>query len=560
REDWAIDGSTGYEYANLSLGVLINPAAKESFSETYREFSGVDQSFEEIARACKLRIMDNEMTSELNALGRAAARLARQNLITADFTRQILQRAIRQFIASLPVYRTYVDMTGALTEADRRDLDWAIAQARRRDLDVHESVFDFLRGVLSGAIVTAPNSGFSRAAVLRFAMKLQQYSGPVMAKGLEDTAFYRYNRHIALNEVGGAPDRFGVSVNAFHKANAFRANHWPRAMLATSTHDTKRGEDARARLAVLSDLPSEWRREVNGWSRLIRARRGDIELKAPPDRNDEYMFYQLIIGSWPAELLGGLDETTLEDYRRRVIGALRKSLREAKVNTSWTAPNAAYEEAMQAFALDALDPSSSAFLPNFLPFVRRVARLGVENSLAQTVMKLTLPGVPDIYQGSEVWNLSLVDPDNRRPVDYQMRDKALAALLPRLAPIASRAAALGDLLEHWRDGRIKLAVTALVLQMRRKRCSLFAKGGYEPLAVASERAFGYMRFDRNDRIAALIARFPGLRQAEPDWGDAVAELPEGIWIDELSGRKEQGGEISLARVFSLLPVAVLRRE
>ncbi|HLH51564.1 MAG TPA: malto-oligosyltrehalose synthase [Roseiarcus sp.] len=559
REEWPVDGTTGYDYANLSLGVLINPAAEESFSQTYRDFAGAAGPFDEIARACKLRIMDNEMASELNALSRAAVRLAHQNPMTADFSRNILRRAIRQIVASLPVYRTYIDMSGAPSEADLRDLDWAVAQARREDPDIHPSAFAFLRAALSGALVAEPNSGYSRTACLRFAMKLQQYSGPVMAKGVEDTAFYRYNRHIALNEVGGAPERFGVSINAFHKANAVRAKNWPRAMLATSTHDTKRGEDGRARLAVLSDIPEEWRREVDAWSRIIRARRGDVERQAAPDRNDEYMFYQLLIGSWPPELMAELDDGALQEYRRRVLGALQKSLREAKLHTSWTAPNPDYEEAMRSFALDALDPSRSGFLANFLPFVRRVARLGVDNSLAQTAMKLTLPGVADIYQGSELWNFSLVDPDNRRAVDYEIRAAALAALLPRLAKIESRGEVFADLLANWPDGRIKLAATALLLGLRREKEQLFVKGGYEPVAVGSERAFGYIRSEGGDRVASLIARFPGLRQAEPDFGGATADLPEGPWIDELTGRRLKGGQVGLSQVFAVLPIAVLRQ-
>jgi (1->4)-alpha-D-glucan 1-alpha-D-glucosylmutase len=559
REDWPIDGATGYEYANLSLGVLINSDAEQNLTDTYHDFAGVNESFAAVARACKLRIMDNEMASELNALGRAALRLARQNPVTADFTRQILQRALRQIVAGLPVYRTYVDMNGAPSEADRRDLDWAIAEARREDPDIHGSVFDFLRAALTGDLVAEPNSGYSRVSALRLAMKLQQYSGPVMAKGLEDTAFYRYNRFIALNEVGGAPDRFGVSIGAFHKVNAVRAARWPATMLGTSTHDTKRGEDARARLAVLADLPDEWRREVETWSRLIRARRGDVERRAAPDRNDEYMFYQLLIGSWPIELLDELEEAKLEEYRCRVAGALRKSLREAKLRTSWSAPNAAYEEAMLTFARDALDPSRGGFLQRFLPFLRRVARLGVQNSLAETVMKLTLPGAPDIYQGSELWNLSLVDPDNRRPVDYEGRDRALSELLPRLERIESRGEVFADLLAHWPDGRVKLAATTLLLQLRRDRERLFKEGGYAPIAIASDRALGYLRSLGDDQLAVLVARFSGSREKDPEWRAAEAELPQGLWVDVLSGRKAEGGKTPLARFFGVLPVAVLHK-
>ncbi len=275
-----------------------------------------------------------------------------------------------------------------------------------------------------------PTQELSRTAALRLAMTLQQFSGPVMAKGVEDTAFYRFNRFVALNEVGGAPERFGIAPSALHKANAARAQHWPHAMLATATHDTKRGEDNRARLAVLSEMPDEWRGRVEAWSRVLRARRGDVEGVAAPDRVDEYMLYQMLVGSWPMDMLEDPGTEQLEAYGARIHSALEKSLREAKRRSSWAAPNAEYEEAMQAFAREAL--RSDAFLSNFLPFVQRVARLGVQNSLAQTVGKLTAPGVPDIYQGCELWDLSLVDPDNRRPVDFARREAEMAELSRRL--------------------------------------------------------------------------------------------------------------------------------
>ena len=561
REDWPVEGTTGYDFTNLVLGAMINPAAEESFTRTYQSFTGLVTPFADIVRECKIRIMENEMASELNVLGRDAGRVARQNPMTADFTRHILQRAIKQIVAHFPVYRTYIDMDGAQEDADRRDLDWAVAQARRGDKNIDPSVFDFLHGVLSGEAVAAPKSGFSRTAVLRFAMKLQQYSGPVMAKGLEDTTFYRYNRHVALNEVGGEPDRFGINANAFHKANGQRARNWPNTMLGTSTHDTKRGEDTRARLAVLSDLPDEWSRQVTTWSRLLRARRGDVEGNAPPDRNDEYLLYQLLVGSWPVELLEQTDETALAAYGERLKGALEKSMREAKLHSTWTSPDAAYEEAMQAFTRDALDASRGGFLASFLPFAQRIARLGVQNSIIQTVMKLTLPGMPDIYQGCELWDLSLVDPDNRRPVDYAVRQSALADLAPQLEAPGGRGAVLAGLLQHWHDGRIKLAVTLLLLDLRREQEALFAGGGYEAITIdgaKSDQALGYLRAAGDERLLVLVARFPGLRETDPDWGDTVAQVPEGSWVDWLSGRRVAGGAVPLGTLFETLPAVVLR--
>ncbi len=560
REDWPVEGTTGYDFTNLVLAAMIDPSAEQSFTDTYRGFTGLSTPFEQIVRDCKIRIMENEMASELNVLGRDAGRIARQNPMTADFTRNILQRAIKQTVAHFPVYRTYIDMEGTQEAADRRDLDWAIAQARRADSSIDPSVFDFLAGILSGRTVAEPRSGFNRIAVLRFAMKLQQYSGPVMAKGLEDTTFYRYNRHVALNEVGGEPHRFGISALSFHRANAQRARNWPNAMLGTSTHDTKRGEDTRARLAVLSDLPEEWARQVTTWSRLLRARQGDLAGNAPPDRNDEYLLYQLLVGSWPVELLAETSEAALAAYGDRLAGALEKSMREAKLHSSWTAPDRDYETAMQDFARTALDTQRGSFLAAFLPFAQRIARLGVQNSVIQTVMKLTLPGMPDIYQGSEMWDLSLVDPDNRRPVDYPRRDLALSALQPMLADVSARGALMRSLLEGWQDGRIKLAVTALLLGLRRERPGLFAEGGYEPLAIdgaRSERALGYVRQLGEQRLAVLVARYPGVRESDPDWADSAAVLPDGDWTDLLSGRRFEGGVLRLDGAFSVLPALVL---
>ena len=556
RADWPVEGTTGYDYANLSLGVLVDRETEPAFRQTYRSFTSEPQDFETVARDGKLRIMENEMASELSALGRRAARLARQSPMTADLTRALLQRAIKQMVASFPVYRTYVDFAGSPAEADRRDIAWASARARRMDPDVHPSAFDFLQNVLIGETEKPPTQELSRAAALRLAMTLQQFSGPVMAKGVEDTAFYRFNQFVALNEVGGAPERFGLAPSALHKANAARAQHWPHAMLATATHDTKRGEDNRARLAVLSELPEEWRGRVEAWSRVLRARRGDVEGLAAPDRADEYMFYQMLVGSWPMDMLEDPRTDQLEAYGARIHSALEKSLREAKRRSSWAAPNAEYEEAMQAFAGEAL--RSDKFLSNFLPFVQRVARLGVQNSLAQTVGKLTAPGVPDIYQGCELWDLSLVDPDNRRPVDFVRREAEMEELARRLEVPEERLSLFKTLMHEWRDGRVKLATIALLLARRRKEPELFSSGDYQPLAIEGDRSdwvFGYVRALGEQKLAVLIARYPAHREAEPRWS-AVARLPEGRWFDLFRGRYAVAG-VPLKDWLQPLPFAVL---
>jgi (1->4)-alpha-D-glucan 1-alpha-D-glucosylmutase len=551
RGDWDLDGTTGYEFANLVLGLMIDPAGEAAISSAYSDFTGEHATFEQIVRHSKLSIMRNEMASELEMLARDAASVARQNPCTADFTHNVLRRAIRETVACFPVYRTYVDFGGSPGEEDRRYLTWAITLARVNETEIDPSVFDFLDKLLSGDLVAEARSGFSRHAALRCAMKVQQYSGPVTAKGLEDTAFYRYNRFIALNEVGGNPDHFGVSVAAFHKANAQRAKLWPNSMLASSTHDTKRGEDTRARLAVLSEIPKEWASQVTAWSRILRARSGDIEASAPPDRNEEYLFFQMLLGSWPMELCRGpeqLDTAQLKSYGDRVKGAMRKSLREAKLHTGWAMPNTDYEEAVLAFVDRALETGSDGFFSTFLPFVERVARWGVHNSLVQTVLKLTSPGVPDLYQGSELWDLSMVDPDNRRPVNYETRQRMLES-----APDAD-----------WRNPALKLKAIRQILALRTTYSELFSQGTYEPLTVTgshADRVCAFVRRHEDRQLIVSAALFPARRERDPEWGDtavAIEFVPPRL-RNVLNNREIDipDRQIRAERLLCELPVAVL---
>ncbi|HXA51131.1 MAG TPA: malto-oligosyltrehalose synthase [Candidatus Acidoferrum sp.] len=561
REDWQVQGTTGYEFANQVLGLLIDPGGEAGFTSHYTDFTGELESFGEVVRDCKLRIMRNEMASELNMLAREAARIAHQHPKTADFTRNGLRRAIREVVAAFPVYRTYVDSKGEPSADDRRDLNWAMNHARSNQNELDPSVFDFLDKLLSGELVAEPRSGFSRHAVLRCAMKLQQYSGPVIAKGLEDTAFYRYNRFVALNEVGGHPDQFGTSISSFHKANAQRAKRWPNSMLTTSTHDTKRGEDTRARLAVLSEMPDEWAKLTRLWSHMIRARKADIEASAPPDRNDEYLFYQLLVGSWPVELTGRetLDPVAVTEYKNRVKCAMTKSMREAKVHTTWASPSSVYEDAVLAFIEGALDPDSSrAFLASFLPFMERVARLGVRNSLVQTALKLTSPGMPDIYQGSELWDLSLVDPDNRHPVDFCLRIRLLDEL-ERNNPCMAK------LLDSWHDGSVKLLLTSRILALRASKPELFASGEYEPLVATGAKAdlvCAFARRNNGSRVLVMTSRFPARFEADPVWGDTTIPLPSNPGVETyrniLTGTEisAQSSSVEAGIAFGGLPVAV----
>ncbi len=555
REDWGVDGTTGYEFANLLTGLLVDPAGEEVLTRTYSTFTGVAGDFSEIVRDCKLRIMDDEMSSELIVLARAAARVARSHPRTADFTNNVLHRALTQIIACFPVYRTYVDQDGA-SEADRRDIDWAIAQARRCDMALDPSVFDFLHELLTADLVAEPQSGFSRVAVIGAAMRLQQYSGPVMAKGLEDTAFYRYNRLLALNEVGGSPERFSVSVATFHGANRDRARRTPHALLSTSTHDTKRGEDARARLAVLSEMPRDWAEQVALWSRMIRAPQASTTEEMPPDRNDEYAFYQLLLAAWPpAFFSGALDPDAVAAFRLRIEVAMLKTLREAKLRTTWAMPNEAYEQATLDFVRRALNTArANPFLESFQAFLARIAPLGVRNSVVQVVLKLTVPGVPDIYQGTELWDLSLVDPDNRHLIDFGRRRDALN-------DVKGWTGEVSKLLEDWPDGRIKLYLVAKLLQLRRQHPTLFDAGSYEPLDVSgpyAERVCAFMREAKGTRIIVAALLFPARGDAAGQTIVLPQALAEKRWKSLLDGRVVEFGEggLNATDLFAELPVCV----
>jgi len=409
-----------------------------------------------------------------------------------------------------------------------------------------------------------------------FAMKFQQYTGPVQAKGVEDTTFYRYNLLASLNEVGGDPEAFGCSAADFHAANRQRREHWPNSMLASSTHDTKRGEDVRARLNVLAELPEEWGRYLSVWARINAHHRTDVDGQPAPSRNDEYLFYQTLLGAWPVSTSS---EAADEALVVRLQEYMLKAVREAKVHTSWVNQNEGYENAVAGFVERGLrGPSRRRFLATFLPFQQRIARLGMVNSLAQLVLKAASPGVPDVYQGTELWDLRLVDPDNRRPVDYTVRAQMLAALEPALQSAAGRAEAVRQMLEQWQDGRIKLFVTALLLRLRRRLAALFLEGDYEPIESRGERAEHVVAFARRHGDATVIAVVPRLVTAltaldrpvplgEAAWGDTALVLP-----DDLAARRYQNvvtaeavvagrpAGLPLAKLCAGSPIAVLVAE
>jgi (1->4)-alpha-D-glucan 1-alpha-D-glucosylmutase len=562
---WPVHGETGYHFANVVSRMLIDAATRVRMDRVYRGATGEMQEWRDVAYECQQLILRRSLASELNVATNQLVRIARSDRRTRDFTFNNLRQALGEVIACFPVYRTYV--ADSVSDSDRRYIEWGIAAARRRRAATEASVFDFVRAAL---LLDLPAPTERQLRVMRaFVMKFQQITAPITAKGIEDTALYRFNRLISLNEVGGDPNNYGGGVRAFHADAEYRARHWPHEMLATSTHDTKRSEDVRARLNVLSEMTTPWRDAVRRWTRINRTRKREIEGLPAPSRNDEYHFYQTLLGSWP---IAGADLS----YRERIESYMIKAVREAKVRTSWTEVDAAYEEALLQFVRSVLEPrENNLFLTDFLEFERRVTRFGLLNSLSQTLAKLTAPGVPDIYQGNELWDFSLVDPDNRRRVDYAHRGETLAGL-ERDAPSPA------ELLRGLEDGRAKLWLTWKVLQLRREQPRLFSHGSYRPLRVRGERAAHVCAFARRLAGQSLIVIVPRLYRrllddperlplGEAVWQDTLIELPrEERSRDRFRGvldaafltpaRHGEATGILVARALAEFPVAVLHGE
>lgn len=505
-EDWPVAGTTGYDAAQLINGLFVHPAAETELGHLYRRLTGTGTDFDELLYRRRKLVVGSILASELTVLANLASVIASADRRTRDFTYLGLRDALAEVVACFPVYRTYITRR-RISDTDLRYIHLAIARAKQKSPAADIQIFDFIDGLLTLGGIPHYSARLQRQLV-RFAMRFQQYTAPVMAKGLEDTVFYVYHRLVSLNDVGFDPRRFGIAIATFHRENRERLQRHPRSMIALSSHDSKRGEDVRARINVVSELPREWRRHVAVWRRANRRFKRLVDGSRAPDNNDEYLLYQTLLGSWPT---GPLDESAMEAYTQRIQAYMQKAIKEAKVHTSWINPNGGYEAAVQAFVTAVLEyPFRNAFLADFVPFQQRLTRYGLMSGLSQTLLKLTMPGVPDIYQGNESWAFNLVDPDNRRPVDFAQMSARLDTLLDACRDGAARLDLVDDLMAHLEDGRAKLYLTWQALALRRAHPALFIDGEYLALDVEGQHADHACAFARrldDELVLVVVSRW-----------------------------------------------------
>jgi (1->4)-alpha-D-glucan 1-alpha-D-glucosylmutase len=573
RSDWEIEGTTGYDFLRSVNGLFVDGRGRRAFQRLYGTFTRAHPAADDLLYECKKLILQTTMSGELSVLAGKLDRISEQHRWSRDFTFASLRHVLRETIACFPIYRTYItDRIDRLDPEDERHIRDAVNRARRRNQSTDESVFEFLEKLL---LLEDPEGTdlVQRTARREFIMSLQQFTGPVMAKGLEDTAFYRYFPLSSLNEVGSDPRQFGTSISAFHASNLQRLQSWPRAMLATSTHDSKRSEDVRARINVLSEIPGQWASAVRSWRLLNHHHRANVGDEEAPARSVEYLFYQTLVGVWPLQQPSASD---LPELAHRLQAYMRKALREGKVYSSWINPNRLFEEAVDRFISGGLLYSANnAFLCQVNAFVDTIKTAGLWNSLSQTLLKISSPGVPDFYQGTEIWDFSLVDPDNRRPVDYALRRQMLAGL--RRTGGAGLQPMIRGISENPTDGMVKLFVTSRALCFRKAHADLMTEGSYLPLRAAGRRQNHVVAFARSLNRRAVIAasgRFfmslgaPGrVPVGEEAWGDAVLmlrrDLARTAYRDIFSqatvevGTRNGQPVLPLAQIFAHLPVALL---
>lgn len=523
--DWEVDGTTGYDFLQRVGGLFIDDAGEKAISDFYTDFTGQSEPYGLLVREKKRRILEWGFDGDIRRMVELLKTISLQAPFRLDFPRRVLRELIVELLAGFPVYRTYVRPGQAPGEADAGYIAEALAATRRREPPFEDELLEMMEKLLRGEVDDSPLAA-------DFLLRFQQLTGPVMAKGVEDTTFYCYDRLLALNDVGCDPARFGVSPQAFHEACSVAHKEWPQGMLTTSTHDTKRSEDVRARISLLSEIPLKWAEQVRLWSQHnLPAWKGRF-----PDRNAEHLLYQTLVGAWPIET-------------ERITSYMHKACREAKRHTSWLRPDDSYEERIREFAECVL--ADAEFVSMLEDFVTPMVFPGRINSLSQTLIKLTAPGIPDIYQGCELWDNSLVDPDNRRPVDFALREGLLKEIANGID--------VAELLERADEGLPKLHLIRQALALRRNKPQSFAPGplgAYRPLLVSGSRLRHLVAYTRGGDVAVLAPRLViGL---DGDWEDTVVDLGPGEWRNVLDGSRHSGTR-AVCELLGRFPVALLTK-
>jgi (1->4)-alpha-D-glucan 1-alpha-D-glucosylmutase len=537
RTDWPVHGTTGYDFAYEATQLLVDSGNADRFSRIYREFIDRYVHVESLIYEKKKLVMEVTLSSDIETLGHMLSEVAERDRLHRDFTLDSLSAVVSELIACFPVYRTYITAESGVSETDRHVILRAIRAAKRRNAAMEPSIFDFLRGILLLENFESADE-ITRKLQLDFVNKFQQSTGPIMAKGLEDTAFYIFHRLTALNEVGGAPQQFGISLERFHERSRLRLAATPNSLLTLTTHDTKRSEDVRARIAVLSEIPDQWQSWLEEWRKLTAGAKSDLEGEIAPSPNEEYLYYQTLLGTWPVSP-EEVDQTYIERIQRYMV----KAIKEAKVNSSWISPNEVWENAVQQYVAATLEPDHH-FRQAVAKAAEGIAWHGMLNSLSQTILKLTCPGVPDFFQGSELWDLRLVDPDNRGQIDYTVRENVLQEVSGK--PVES-------LLPSWKDGAIKIAIVSILLQLRQRAPRLFETGTYSSLYATGAKRDCCISFHRrceDEDVLVIVPRFTTrLGSSNPpfDWGDTQLLIDESLpaMRDVLSNRKLTKGQDSV---------------
>lgn len=569
RPRWMTDGTTGYDFLNLLNGLYVVRENKQAFQHTYYQFISRYEELHYVIYECKKLILFVSMSSELHLLARQLEEISEQHRWSRDFTLETLRIALREIIACFPAYRSYIRLANKeVSDEDQHLIVSAIRQAKRYNPASESSEFDFIQSVL---LLQYPEGVTEEQIAYRqqFIMRFQQLTGPVMAKGFEDTAFYRHYPLISLNEVGKDPGAFGVSIDTFHEKNKERLEYWPHTLLTTFTHDTKRSEDVRARINVLTEDPQGWHEALYRWQKLNQIHKFTIDGASVPDNNEEYLLYQTLVGSWP---LGPNEEKDREEYVKRIQDYMIKALKEAKIHTSWINPNQLYEEAIIKFVALILNPKH-AFTEDLLSYIKPIKRAGLFNSLSQLLLKSTVPGIPDFYQGSELWEFTLVDPDNRKPVNYALRKQMLQSIRQDLKNKGLKC--VEELIDRLEDGRIKQYIQSTILSFRQQYPNLFYQGSYEPLIVEGGEASKIIAFRREAEfksILVLTGRFflksldsNTLQLQASDWKDVVLKIPPscfGQYKDILTGREwlvNDQQTLSIEQLFTPLPFVLLEK-